>query len=218
EQVGEGAPAVDLVRKSYNHPGFVEVYAESVRQCLEQIPAGRRQRAANAFTAHSIPMAMADNCNYEKQLRESARLVAEAAGHERWELVYQSRSGPPQQPWLEPDICDWIEERHGAGELDDLIILPIGFVSDHMEVMFDLDTEAKELCEKLGVSMQRAATAGTHPRFVSMIRELLVERIEGWSERPALGDFGPSHDVCPADCCTYTPRRPAGRPAGRPGP
>ena len=157
-------------------------------------------------------MGMADNCNYEKQLRESSRLVAEMAGHDRWELVFQSRSGPPQQPWLEPDICDWIEEKHAAGELTDLVIIPIGFVSDHMEVMFDLDTEATELCEKLGIPMQRAATAGADPKFIAMIRDLLVERIEGREDRPALGNFGPSYDVCPVDCCTYTPRRP-GPPA-----
>ena len=103
------------------------------------------------FTAHSIPLSMAENCRYEVQLREASRLVAEQVGHDRWELVYQSRSGPPSQPWLEPDVCDRIEALHAEGSLQDLILLPIGFISDHMEVMFDLDEEAAELCEKLGV-------------------------------------------------------------------
>ncbi len=212
EQVGDRAPLVEKVRMFFNHPGWIETMAQSVGECLEKVPEERRSGATVLFTAHSIPMSMAENCTYEMQLRESSRLVAEALGHERWELVYQSRSGPPQQPWLEPDVCDRIEQLHAEGGLQDLIILPIGFVSDHMEVMFDLDTEAAELCEKLGVSMQRAATAGTHPRFITMIRELLQERIDQAEQRPALGDMGAWHDVCPVDCCLYTPQRP-GRPA-----
>lgn len=213
EEVGEGAPEVNKLRMFYNHPGFIEVNAENVRNCLDQVPEDRRSETLIAFTAHSIPMSMADNCRYETQLKEACRLVAEKLGHERYELVYQSRSGPPQQPWLEPDICDFIEQRHGEGGLNDLVILPIGFVSDHMEVLFDLDTEAKDLCDKLGVNMHRAPTVGTHPRFITMIRELIVERMTDAAERPALGELGPSHDVCPVDCCTYTPRRP-GPPAG----
>jgi len=93
--------------------------------------------------------------------------------------------------------------------LSDLIIVPIGFISDHMEVLFDLDTEAKQLCDELGLRLQRAGTVGHHPRFVRMIRELIVERLDPSSERVALGDLGASHDVCPADCCLYQPQRPA---------
>lgn len=208
ETVGEAAPEVNKLRMFFNHPGFVEVNAEHLKECLDKVPEDRRKETLVTFTAHSIPMSMADNCRYELQLKEACRLVAEAVGHQRWELVYQSRSGPPQQPWLEPDICDFIEGQHKTGQLHDLIILPIGFVSDHMEVMFDLDTEALEICEKLDINFQRAATVGTHPRFIRMIRELIVERMEGAEERPALGSMGASHDVCPKDCCLYTPRRP----------
>lgn len=213
EQVGAAAPEVNKLRMFFNHPGFVDPLIESVSHCLSEVPEERRSNALILFTAHSIPMSMADNCNYQKQLNEACRLVAEGAGHTRYELVYQSRSGPPQQPWLEPDVCDRIEELHKEGGLQDLIILPIGFVSDHMEVMFDIDTEAKELCEQLGVNLHRAATVGTHPRFVRMIRELIEERLADNPERLALGDLGPWHDVCPDDCCLYTPTRPpmAGR-------
>ncbi|MEQ8836644.1 MAG: ferrochelatase, partial [Lacipirellulaceae bacterium] len=155
EEVGEGAPHVDKLRMFFNHPGFVEPMAESVKSHRENIPEESRESALLMFTAHSIPMGMAENCRYEVQLKEACRLVAEMAGHERWELVYQSRSGPPQQPWLEPDVCDRISELHEKEKLKELMILPIGFVSDHMEVLFDLDTEAAELCKELGIHMQR---------------------------------------------------------------
>jgi len=208
-EVGEGAPQVDKLRVFFNHPGFIEPMIENVVAALETIEVARRPDATLFFTAHSIPDSMATNCKYELQLKEACRLVAEGANHSKWELVYQSRSGPPQQPWLEPDICDSIQQRHNEGQLTDVVIAPIGFVSDHMEVLFDLDTEAKDLCSELGVSMARAATVGTHPRFVSMVRELVLERMDPAALRPALGELGPSHDVCPVDCCLYTPRRPA---------
>jgi ferrochelatase len=210
EQVGPTAPQVDKLRVFFNHPGFIEPMVESLGQCLDRIPAEQRDAVTVLFTAHSIPTAMAENCRYEDQLREASRLVAEGAGVPRdcWELVYQSRSGPPQQPWLEPDVGDRIEQLHAAGELHQLIVVPIGFISDHLEVLYDLDTQVKELCQQLGVSMQRAATVGDHPRFVQMIRELIVERIAGASDRPTLGALGAGHDVCAADCCQFTPRRP----------
>jgi ferrochelatase len=209
QEVGAGAPQVDKLRVFFNHPGFVEPMVENVQAAFARIPAERRARATTFFTAHSIPQAMADGCRYELQLAEACRLVAEGAGVAHWELVYQSRSGPPQQPWLEPDVCDRIEELHAAGKLEQLVIVPIGFISDHMEVLFDLDSEARELCDRLGVPMERAATVGTHPRFVTMIRELVEERIASSDSRAALGTLGPGHDVCPVDCCLYTPQRPA---------
>ncbi len=215
QQVGDNAPKVDKLRVFFNHPGFLEPLIEAARVCLEKVPADRRNLTPLLFTAHSIPTAMADNCRYVDQLNESCRLVAEAIGHTNWELVYQSRSGPPQQPWLEPDICDHIETLHqqanAKGEpLTDLLILPIGFISDHLEVLFDLDIEAQQLCDKLDITLQRVPTVGTHPRFVQMIRELIVERMTDEPERLVLGEMPPSHDVCAADCCLYTPeRRPA---------
>lgn len=208
-EVGEGAPLVEKVRKGFNHPRFIAAQADLVAQALGSLDAERRADTKLLFTAHSIPMSMADNSRYVVQLTEACRLVADAVGHANWELVYQSRSGPPQQPWLEPDICQRIEQLCEAGTRS-VAIVPIGFISDHMEVMFDLDTEAKELCEKLGLGFIRVPCVGTHPQFTTMIRELLEERLRGLAERAAIGQLGPSHDVCPLDCCLYPrPQRPA---------
>lgn len=211
-EVGDRAPAVEKLRKCFNHPGFIEANADHVRRCLDKLGPEQREGALLLFTAHSIPQSMADNCRYEAQLREASRLVAEAVGCPRWELVYQSRSGPPTQPWLEPDVCDFIERQHAESGLRQIVLLPIGFVSDHMEVMYDLDTEAADLCGRLGIGFQRAATVGVHPRFVRMIAELVQERRDG-APKLALGSLGPSHDVCPENCCLYTPTRPPARPA-----
>ncbi len=199
-EVGADAPQVEKLRAFYNHPGFIGPNVEHVHAALAQIPAGRRAAARIAFTAHSIPQAMAAGCDYEAQLRETCRLVAEAVGHERWRLVFQSRSGPPTQAWLEPDICDHLRELKAQGATD-VVIAPVGFISDHMEVKYDLDTEAQQLAAELGLNMIRAATVGTHPDFIKMIRELIVERLDPQTERRALGPRGASHDVCPVDCC-----------------
>jgi ferrochelatase len=207
EQVGAGAPTIEKVRFGFNHPGFIEAMRQRTADAIAALPGGIGSDGTLLFTAHSIPMSMADNCDYVKQLRESCRLIAESIGAENWELVFQSRSGPPQQPWLEPDICDYIRQQHDAGNLQGVVIVPVGFVSDHMEVMFDLDEEAAELCQEIGVPMRRAGTAGTHPAFVRMIRELVVERMQMSDDRPALGRLGPWHDVCPSNCCLYTPAR-----------
>jgi len=202
EEVGEGAPLVEKVRKGFNHPLFIKAQAELVLKGLEQIDAPKRAAAKLLFTAHSIPMSMADNSNYVKQLTEAAKLVATAVGSENWELVFQSRSGPPQQPWLEPDVCDRIDALAFSGTTD-VVIIPLGFVSDHMEVLFDLDTEAKDICEKHSIGMVRIPAVGTHPSFVRMIRELIQERLESRSTRATVGDLPASHDVCPVDCCLY---------------
>jgi len=205
---GEGSPQVDKIRVFYNHPGFVEANVAQVQAALEAIPAERRSEAHIAYTAHSISASMAQSCAYEQQLREVARLVSTALGREPDPLVFQSRSGPASQPWLGPDILDHIRELKQQGATH-LVIAPIGFVSDHMEVLYDLDTEAANLCRELGITMVRAATAGTHPRFVSMMRELIAERITGESARPALGVFPPNPDVCQIDCCPAPVRLPA---------
>jgi ferrochelatase len=144
---------------------------------------------------------MAQGCQYEAHFREASRLVAEALGHANWRLVYQSRSGPPAQPWLEPDIGAALTEIAAGAGSRDAVVVPIGFISDHMEVLFDLDFEARQQAEKLGLNFVRAGTVGTHPRFVRMIRELIEERLTDDPHRLALGSLGPSHDVCPADCC-----------------
>jgi len=206
-EVGPQAPQVDKLRVFYNHPGFIHAMADRVREALEQIPPERRSIAELVYTAHSIPCSMAQCSDYEMQLQEASRLVSAELGRTDAPLVYQSRSGPPTQPWLEPDICDYLRARHEAG-CRDIVVVPIGFISDHMEVIYDLDTEAQQLCQELGVNMVRAGTVGTHPRFVRMIRELIEERLFN-APRLALGDRGPAPDVCAADCCP-APQRPAG--------
>ena len=209
EAAGEGAPQVDKLRVFYNHPGFIAPNVENLQAALVEIPAERREGAHVAFTAHSIPLSMASNCDYQAQLLETCRLVAEGAGHAaRWQLVFQSRSGSPMQPWLEPDICDHLRELKRGGAAD-VVIAPVGFISDHMEVLYDLDTEAQEVAKEIELNLIRAATVGTHPAFIKMIRELVVERMTGDPVRPALGTRGAKEDVCPADCCLMGAGRPA---------
>jgi ferrochelatase len=212
---GVSAPQVDKLRVFFNHPGFIEPMIERTNAAFEMIPSNRRQHTILLFTAHSIPQGMADGCRYEEQLREVCRLIAEGVHSDDWHLVYQSRSGPPQQPWLKPDINEFIRSLRGPGgslafdpshPVSDVVVVPIGFISDHMEVVYDLDTETHGLCDELGINMVRAATVGTHPRFIRMIRELIMERMSDAPQRQALGSLGPSHDVCPNDCCTYAPR------------
>ena len=212
-EVGPAAPVVDKLRVFFNHPGFIEPMIESTRSALEQVPIERRADALLIFSAHSIPLVMAQGCRYVEQLREACGLVAEgvnsslspgerAAVRVNWQLVYQSRSGPPHQPWLEPDINDFIKQHHAGSTLTDIVVVPIGFISDHMEVLYDLDTEVRQLCDQHGIHMIRAATVGTHRRFVQMIRELIEERIADSPQRLALGTMAAGHDICPDDCCT----------------
>jgi protoporphyrin/coproporphyrin ferrochelatase len=201
---GPSAPHVDKVRVYYNHPDFIAANADRIRDAWGRFASERRDSVHVAFTAHSIPIAMARNCDYERQLSAACRLVAEELGipQERWALVYQSKSGRPGDPWLEPDILQYLRDLNARGA-ESVVIHPIGFLSDHMEVLFDLDEEARLLCQGLGLEMVRARTVGTHPLFVSLLRELIAERIGFLPEpvRRAAGDDGPSHDVCPETCC-----------------
>ena len=201
-EVGSGAPQVDKLRMFYNHPAFIQANADHLIAALNELPASRRSTARIAFTAHSIPLAMAKNSRYEAQLQETCRLVADCAGiaADNWQLVYQSRSGSPRQPWLGPDILEHLRTLKAEG-IENVVAMPIGFISDHMEVKYDLDTEARQLADELGLNMVRVPTVGTHPLFIGMIRELIIERMTDNPVRPALGDFGPSHDVCAVDCC-----------------
>ena len=198
QEVGRRAPEVLRTRMFFNHPGWIEANADHVRTALAQMPAGRDAHVA--FTAHSIPLAMAQACDYEEQLRESARLVAEAVGATDTALVYQSRSWPPRVPWLEPDILDHLRTLAERG-ITDVVVSPIGFVADHLEVLFDLDVEARDTAAELGLNLVRASSASTHPVFIAMIRELIEERLGLASGRPAVGRFPASHDVCPVECC-----------------
>ncbi len=203
---GALAPRVDKLRVFYNHPEFIAANSERVMDALERFSSHDHAGVYLAFTAHSIPNSMAQACDYEKQLRETCRLVAEAAGiiePGRWDLVYQSRSGRPDDPWLGPDIVDHLKDLKERGA-SVVVIHPVGFLSDHLEVLYDLDVEARAVCDELGLAMVRSQTVGVHPRFVTMFRMLVEERIgEGPLEalRACAGIYGPGHDVCPETCC-----------------
>jgi ferrochelatase len=209
---GPGAPQVDKLRVFYNHPDFIAANSERVRAAMATAVVEDRDAQHVVFTAHSIPVAMACNCDYEQQLREACRLVAAEAGigRERWSLVYQSRSGRPSDPWLEPDVLGHLSDLRSRG-VQDVLIHPIGFLSDHMEVLHDLDVEARDRAEALGIRLVRSQTVGTHHRFVALLGELITERtgcLLGQAPR-AIGRFGPSHDVCPDSCCLPPSRPPA---------
>jgi ferrochelatase len=203
-EVGEGAPEIEKLRSFYNHPLFIEAEVDRVRAALDQLSAGDRLNAHVVFTAHSVPTAMAQSSDYQKHLEESCRLVSEGLGLNAWQLAYQSRSGPPGQPWLEPDIGDVLR---GLEPGAPVVIVPIGFISDHMEVLYDLDTEARAIAEERGLHMVRAATVGVHPKFLLMIRELILEKLVQVEPR-AIGKYGPSQDVCRVGCCPAPARRP----------
>jgi protoporphyrin/coproporphyrin ferrochelatase len=217
---GEAAPRVDKIRQFYNHPGFIGPHAAAVAQAASTLAAPGFDLV---FTAHSIPAGMSAASGpaggaypggaYPAQLAEAARLVAADLGYDRpWRMAYSSRSGPPSQPWLEPDINDCLADL-AAGGSRAVVVSPIGFISDHMEVRFDLDVEAAETAAAHGLAFARAATPGTDPRFVAMISELVRERLDDIA--PAvLGDLGPGARSCPAGCCGQGGGRPASaRPA-----
>ncbi|MFE2428666.1 ferrochelatase [Streptomyces sp. NPDC059373] len=227
EAEGRPVPRVDKLRHYFNHPGFVTPMTDAVLAALAELPEDVREGAHLAFTTHSIPTAAADTSGpveahgdggaYVAQHLDTARLIAdavrEATGVDRpWRLVYQSRSGAPTIPWLEPDICDHLEELHATGT-PAAVMVPIGFVSDHMEVKYDLDTEATAKAAELGLPVARAATVGADPRFAAAVRDLVLERAvteRGLAvERCALGALGASHDVCPVGCCPARSPRPA---------
>ncbi|MEU8552200.1 ferrochelatase [Streptomyces roseoverticillatus] len=234
EAEGVTPPRVDKLRHYFNHPGFVRPMADAVLAALAELPEAVREGAHLAFTTHSIPTAAADASGpadghgdggaYVAQHLDVARTIAESVREETgrehpWQLVYQSRSGAPHIPWLEPDICDHLEASHAAG-VPAVVMVPIGFVSDHMEVKYDLDTEAAAKAAELGLPVARAATVGADPRFAAAVRELVLERAATErGERPercALGALGPSHDLCPVGCCPARAPRPAAAGADSP--
>lgn len=209
------APRVDKLRVFFNHPGFIQAQADRARQTLREFPQEVRNSVELVFTAHSIPLSMAEQCAYTAQLSEACRLVCQELGVGEWTLAYQSRSGPATQPWLEPDVGDVLRD-FARTEKHHVMLVPIGFISDHMEVVYDLDTEAQAIAEELGLRMVRAPTVGIHPQFVGMIRDLIRERVEGSAARACLGNLGPSHDVCPLDCCAPPRREPPARDPATP--
>jgi len=184
QDIGADAPQVDKLRVFYNHPGFVEPMVERVEAALAELPGDRRAAARIIYTAHSLPTEMAQSCPYEEQLGEACRLVSERLGSAAWQLVYQSRSGPASQPWLRPDICDFLRGLGPEAKGSDVVIVPIAFVCENMELVYDLDIATRAVCDELGINMVRVASVGCHPRFVRMIRELIAERTE--VDSPAL--------------------------------
>ncbi|KUJ68644.1 ferrochelatase [Streptomyces albus subsp. albus] len=253
EREGLPLPRVDKLRHYFNHPGFVRPMVDATLAALAELPGEVRAGAHLAFTTHSIPTAAAATSGppeahtaagtegtadtggaYVAQHLDVARSIAEAVREETgidhpWRLVYQSRSGAPHIPWLEPDICDHLEALHGDGA-PAAVMVPIGFVSDHMEVKYDLDTEAAAKARELGLPVGRAATVGADPRFAAAVRDLVLERAAAERlaaappavggarapERCALGALGPSHDVCPVGCCPARAPRPAAAGADSP--
>jgi ferrochelatase len=218
--VGAGAPRIDKIRPYFDHPGFIEPFAASTQAALATLPAGQREAARLVFTAHSVPAGMAAASGsasagtarpttaggrYAAELGTAARLITERIGRDPGEidLVWQSRSGPPSVPWLEPDVCDHLRALAAEG-VPAAVIVPVGFVSDHMEVVHDLDTEARAVAEGLGMGFARAAAPGSSPRFARMVGELVVSasQDEASQDGAVVG--------CPEDCCRYVPR---GRPS-----
>jgi ferrochelatase len=208
-----GAPRIDKLRHYFNHPGFVEAMVDATLTALADLPEEARRNGHLVFVTHSIPTRMDETSGprgraYSTQHRvvaaEIVERVREETGH-RYpsELVYCSRSGPPQVPWLEPDVNDHLRKLEDEGAAG-AVVVPIGFVSDHMEVVYDLDTEARATAEEIGLPFARAATAGVDPRFVAMVRDLLLERAAAErGEQPTRAAVGTdaTWDVCPAGCC-----------------
>lgn len=213
-EVGARAPVIDKLRLYWDHPGFIEPMVEHTEAALAMLPDDARGEAHLAFTAHSVPRSTADTSAYVAQLEEASGLVAaRLRSRHPWALAFQSRSGPPSQPWLEPDIRDHLAALRARG-VTEVVLVPIGFVSDHLEVQWDLDIEAAARARELGMRLTRAATVGTHPGFVAMIRELVRERTED-APRLALGREGPAPDVCAPGCCLAPARPPMAPTAPR---
>jgi protoporphyrin/coproporphyrin ferrochelatase len=209
-EVGARAPVIDKLRLYWDHPGFIEPMVEHTESALAMLPDDARGEAHLAFTAHSVPRSTAASA-YVAQLEEASGLVAaRLRSRHPWAVAFQSRSGPPAQPWLEPDVRDHLAALRARG-VTEVVLVPIGFVSDHLEVQWDLDVEAAARARELGMRLTRAATVGTHPGFVAMIRELVRERT-GDAARLALGRGGPAPDVCVPACCP-APARPPMAPA-----
>ncbi len=194
--MGHEAPQIEKLRLFYNHPGFIEAMTDRVWDAREEFPAERRAAVRLVYTAHSVPVSMTCNCSYQQQLEEACRLVSERLGRAEWRLAYQSRSGPADQDWLEPDVADCLRALAAESGSRDVVLAPLGFVCENMEIIYDLDVEMRRLCEELDLNLVRAGLVGSHRRFVQMIRELVLERMEPNPTRPALGTHGPAADLC----------------------
>jgi len=199
KEVGAGAPEVEKIRVFHNHPLFLETVVELVQDSISESGVTGFEYEV-VFCAHSIPDGMAKRSAYEIQLREAARIIAEKLELPHYSLAFQSRSGPPTQAWLEPDICDHLSNIKESGRKH-VFVMPLGFISDHMEVIYDLDHEAKDHAADIGLGFTRVPTPGVHPKFVQMIVELVKERLSDSSERACMGTLPPNPDRCPGNCC-----------------
>lgn len=215
----DGAPELTKLRQYYDHPLMVAAFADAIDAARGELPEAQRGGARLVFTAHSVPVSAdatagppADGGRlYSRQVAEAARLAAAAVGVDDYDVVWQSRSGPPQIPWLDPDICDHLDALAAAGS-SAVVVCPVGFVSDHLEVIWDLDTEARDRAAALGLGYVRAATPGTDPRFARMVAELVDEKRSGAPARrlgaePLYG-VGTNGALCAVGCCE-PPRRPS---------
>jgi ferrochelatase len=176
-ELGGNAPAVDYCAGWHDHPLFIQTWTELIESGFAKLPAGQRATAPLIFTAHSLPVPMAERSPYVAELNASARMIVGQLGHSHWSLAYQSRSGKPSDPWLEPDIGQTLRRlaAEGCGEV---IVAPIGFVCDHVEVLYDLDIEARQLASDLNLHMVRASCPNDHPTFVRMIAKIIEDRIK----------------------------------------
>ncbi|MBT4656264.1 MAG: ferrochelatase [Actinobacteria bacterium] len=201
---------VERLRPYFDHPGCIEPAADRLREALLTLPADLQDEACLLFSAHSLPLASANACAYVDEINEAARLIAERvspAGQHRWEVVWQSRSGSPQVPWLVPDVGDRIDELAGLG-VQAVAVSPVGFPVGNFEVEWDLDVEAAQRAAAHGMSFARADTIDQDPRFAAMIVDLLLERFTPGASPAALGNLGIAPDICPGTCCPPPPQRP----------
>jgi ferrochelatase len=172
EKLGAGAPEVVYAPAWAEHPLFIDAMVARAADALDEVPSRKREDALLIFTAHSVPVAMASGSPYARQLEAAALVIARQVDHPRWQIAYQSRSGSPREPWLEPDVCDVLRGAKGQG-IEDAVIVPIGFVCDHVEVLYDLDVEARAVAAESGVRLHRAETANDHPAFIAMLADLV---------------------------------------------
>jgi len=208
-EVGSAAPVVDKLRPFFDHPGFIDPFVRATRAALESLDPEARAGAHLVFSAHSVPLAQAAVTDYAAEVAEASRLVADrVGGGRRWAVAWQSRSGPPSQPWLEPAIGDHLAAL-GAEGVGSVVVVPIGFIADHLEVVYDLDIEAAGQARSLGLQLVRAATPGTEPDFVAMIPELIAERTDPDATRRGLGTLAPRPIDCPDGCCPAPARPPS---------
>lgn len=173
EKVGAGAPEVAYAPLWAEHPRFIDAMVARAADALAQVPGPERADALLVFTAHSVPVAMASGSPYARQVESAALVIAGRLGHARWQIAYQSRSGAPSDPWIEPDICDALRGMKGQG-IEDVVVVPIGFVCDHVEILYDLDVQARAVAAEAGLRFHRAQAANDHPAFIAMLADLVT--------------------------------------------